>query len=326
MPIKLIFPLLILLSAVAASAGGNMTCYIDGTIVVRDEAAIKGMVEVPLAAGLLDGTLKVVPAAGTTLLNVEISSARLDNRSRKEIETLTEQRQRMEDRLRALAIREEIFKSAAKSQSGKAPRKTKSNPDPMQAIRQGTDFAIAQLESVYTTRRKTDQEINRIDARIAAARKSAHSGESSARISVTPARGRVTIRYATSERAWLPFYDMHLAGDGFARLQFSARIMRNFDGYLLRISPGSLAENATAATFPVSGGGSAIFASYRFPLSEENYGTGIYNYFSARITNSGKQHLPAGEAGLYKSGAYLGKFRFEGLSSGRSRVISMGDR
>jgi hypothetical protein len=324
MPIKLICPLFILLSAVAASAGSSMTCYSDGTIVVREAVAIKGVVEVPLAAGFIDGTLKVDPAAGTTLVNVEISPARLDSRSDKELEALTEQRQRLEDRLRALVTREEIFKSAAKSQSGKAPRKTKSNPDPMQTIRQGTDFAIAQLETVYTTRRKTEQEIKKIEARITAARKSARSGESSVRITTSSAHGRVTIRYATSERAWLPHYDMHLAGDGFARLNFSALVVGNFGGYLLRVSPASLTESATAPTFPVTQNGRAALANYRFPVSEESYGDGIYNNFSGRITNTSGQHLPSGEAGLYKSGSYLGRFRFEGLSSGRSRVVSMG--
>ncbi|MEI6702299.1 MAG: hypothetical protein WCL71_02025 [Deltaproteobacteria bacterium] len=324
MPVYIICLLLILLSAVSASAGGSTTCFSDGTIFVREADAIKGVVEVPLTSGLIDGTLKVDPAVGTTIVNVDITQVKLDSRSDKELVALTEQRQRLEDRLLALDTREEIFKSAAKSQSGKAPRKTKANPDPMQTIRQGTDFAIAQLETVYTTRRKTEQEIKKIDARIAVARKSARSGESSARITVTPARGRVTIRYATSERAWLPHYDMHLAGDGFARFQFSARTVVNFGGYLQRISPGSLAESTTASTFPVTQGGSATLASYRFPLSEEHHVEGIYNNFSGRLTNTSTQHLPPGETVLYKNGAYLGRFRFEGLSSGRSRVISMG--
>jgi len=324
MPVHICCLLFILLSAEVASAGGNTTCYSDGTIFVREAYAIKGVVEVALTSGLIDGTLKVDPAVGTTIVNVDINQVRLDSRSDKELVALTEQRQRLEDRLLALATREEIFKSAAKSQSGKAPRKTKSNPDPMQTIRQGTDFAIAQLETVYTTRRKTEQEIKKIDARIAVARKSARSGEGSARITVTPAHGRVTIRYATSERAWMPHYDLHLAGDGFARFQFSAKIVVNFSGYLQRISSGSLAESTTASTFPVTQGGSAALASYRFPLSEERHVDGIFNIFSGRLTNTSPQHLPPGETVLYKNGAYLGKFRFEGLSSGRSRVISMG--
>jgi len=326
MPIKLICLLFTLVSASAASAGGSMICYSDGIIVVREFEAVKGVIEVALHSGLLDDTLKVEPAGGTVISNVEITQARMDSKSEKELLTLTEQRQRLEDRLRALVTREEIFKSAAKSQSGKAPRKSKSNPDPIQTIRQGTDFAIAQLETVYTTRRKTEQEMQKIDARMAAVKKSARSGESSARISVTPARGRGVIRYAVSERGWKPHYVIHLAGDGFAGVQFSARMVGNFDGYLLRVSPGSLSESATARTVTIKQGGSATLASYRFPLSEERYGEGIYNSFSGRVTNSSDQHLPAGEAQIYRSGAYLGKFRFEGLSSGRSGVISMGGR
>jgi hypothetical protein len=324
MPVKFISLLLVLLSAAVASAGSSMTCYSDGAIVVREVVAIKGVAEVPLPAGLLDGTLKVDPAAGTALVNVDIGPAKPDSKSDKEIDVLTEQRRRLEDRLLALATREEIFKSAAKSQSGKAPRKTKSNPDPIQAIRQGTDFAIAQLEAVYTTRRKTEQEMKKIDDRIAVARKGARSGAGSAHISVTPAHGMIRVRYATSELGWRPYYDLHLAGDGFARLQFSARIDGEFGGYLLRASPGSITESSTAAAFPVTKVGRATLASYRFPLSEERYGDGIYSHFSGRLTNTSTQNLPAGDAALYKSGVYLGRFRFEGLSSGRSRVISLG--
>jgi len=323
MPIYTICLLFMLLSAAAVSAGSSVTCYRDGNIVVREADAVKGVIDVPLAAGFIDGTLKVEPAAGSTILSVDIGSARLDSKSDKELEARTEDR-RLEDRLKALATREEIFKSAAKSQSGKAPRKTKSNPDPMQAIRQGTDFAIAQLETVYTARRKSEQEIKKIDARIAVARKNARSGESSASIAITPARGRVTIRYATSERCWLPHYDMHLSGDGLARIQLSARTVGIFAGQLLLISPGSVTESGTAATFPAVKGGGAVLANFRFPVSEERYGDGIYNSFSGRITNNSLQYLPPGDAVLYRKGAYLGKFRFEGISSGKSRVVSMG--
>lgn len=326
MTLKPICLFLISFYASAASAGNSITCYRDGIIVVREADAVKGVIEVSLPPGVLDDTLKVEPAAGTVISNVDVTPARFDSKTEKELLTLTEQRQRLEDRLRALATREEIFKAAAKSQSGKAPRKTKSNPDPMQTIRQGTDFAIAQLETVYTSRRKTEQEIKKIDARMAVVKKSARTGESSARISVTPPRGRVIIRYATLEQGWQPHYDIHLAGDGFAGVKFSARMIGTFDGYLLRVSPGSLSESVTAVTVPVRQGGSATLASYRLPLSEERYGEGIYNSFSGRITNTSVQHLPAGESKIYRSGTYLGKFRFEGLSSGRSGVISLGGR
>lgn len=324
MPIQIICLLLILLPAIAESAGSSTICYNDGTIVVIEAFAIKGIIEIPVAAGFLEGTLKVEPAVGTTIVNVDISPAKLDSRSSREIEALTEQRRRLEDRLQALATREEIFKSAAKTQSGKAPRKTKSNPDPMKAIRQGTDFAIAQLETVYTTKRKTLQEISSIDARIALAGKKARLEESYARITVTPERGRATVRYATSEKGWRPDYDVRLAGDGFATLKFSARFMGSYGGSLLQVSPASISESATALTIRAIKGGNTTFASYRFPVSEESYGDGIYNHYSGLLTNTSTQHLPPGEARLYKSGAYLGKFIFDGLSSGKSKKITIG--
>lgn len=314
----------VLFSATSASSASSMICYNDGTIVVKEVTAVKGLAELSLAAGFMDGTLKAEPAIGTTIVSVDINPGILDGKSSKEVESLTEQRQRLEDRLRALDTREDIFKAAAKSQSGKAPRKTKSNPDPMQTIRQGTDFAIAQLETVYTTRRKTTQELGRIDAKIEAAKKGARSGDGSVRIAVTPPQGRVMIRYATSRIKWRPYYDLHLAGDGFARIQFSARMEENVASYLLKVSPASLNDSATAATFPVTPGGSAKLADYRFPVAEERYGNDIFNSFSGRVTNTSTQNLPQGEARLYKNGAYLGKIRFEGLSSGRSKVISLG--
>jgi hypothetical protein len=59
-------------------------------------------------------------------------------------------------------------------------------------------------------------------------------------------------------------------------------------------------------------------------MAEESYSGEIFNRFSGLITNSSPHYLPAGEAGLYREGAYLGEFIFEGLSSGRSRVVSLG--
>ena len=106
--------------------------------------------------------------------------------------------------MQALATREDIFKSAAKSQSGKAPRKTKANPVPMQAIRQGTAFAIAQLEAVYTSRRRTELEFSRLDNRIATAIISGRDPETVARIQVSPARGSVTAGYAVADQGWTP--------------------------------------------------------------------------------------------------------------------------
>jgi hypothetical protein len=314
---------LLVVSAASVSAESRATFYRDGTVLQQEAGAVKGVIDIPLAADLLEQTLSIVPARGTSIISVETRVSETRSTSDKELEALTEQRRRMEDRLQALETREAIFTSAAKSQSGKAPRKTKTNPDPMQAIRQGTDFAIAQLEAVYTARRKTTQEINKIDTRLAAVKKSSHAGERSIRITVTPPRGTVTLRYATAERGWQPQYNLRLAGDGTARLQLIARVTGSGHGHQVRVSSGTLAESATAETVPAQSTGT-VLANYLLPITDERSAEGIFNHFSGVITNSSLHYLPPGDSGLFKNGTYLGKIRFEGLSSGRSRVISLG--
>lgn len=315
---------LIAFSASSASAENTITFYRDGALLQQESGAAKGVIDFPLASGVLEHTLTIVPARGTTILGVETRNTGSGGTYDKELEALVEQRRRLEDRLQALETREAIFTSAAKSQSGKAPRKTKANPDPMQAIRKGTDFAIAQLEAVYTARRKTTQEIRKIDARLATVRKNSRLAESYVRVAVTPPRGKVTLRYATTERGWLPQYNLHLAGDGKAQLQLSARITGSGRGHQLRVSSGALAESATVESLPAQSG-SVVLASYRLPITEERYTEGIFNSFSGMITNSSSHYLPPGETGLFRSGVFLGKFIFNGLSSGRSRAISLGN-
>ena len=314
---------LIAFSATPVFAANSVTYFRDGTLFQLETVAVKGVVEIPLPPDLLENTLTVVPAAGTTILGVETVGKESEQSSDKGRETLTEQRRRLEDRLQALETREAIFTAAAKAQSGKAPRKTKANPDPMLAIRQGTDFAIAQLEAVYTARRKTTQEIRNIDSRLATTGKRSLTTGSSVRIAVTPARGKVTLRYATAEHGWKAEYNLHLTGDGTARLQLSAQSTGNRRGYQSRISSGSLTQSSSAETLPAQTG-SALLASFRLTLSDEQYTEGIFKRFSGKITNSTPQYLPPGDSGLYRDGAYLGKFRFEGISSGRSKMISMG--
>jgi hypothetical protein len=323
MRIHLICLSIIVLSASHASGENSITFYRDGALIRQEARAVKGVIDISLPDGLLEHSLTVLPTPGTTILDVKNRMTGIGATYNKEFESLTEQRLRLEDRLKALETREAIFTSAAKTQSGKAPRKTKANPDPMKSIRQGTDFAIAQLESVYTARRTTTQEIHKIDLRLAASRKKQHAAEVPVRIAVTPPRGIVTLRYATTERGWQARYNLYLAGDGTAELKYYANITGQSHRYQTRISSGSLVESATAATFP-SQSGTALLASYRLPITEERSVEGIFNSYSGLIRNSTQYYLPSGESGLFRNGAYLGKFRFEGISSGRSRVITVG--
>jgi len=314
---------LIAATASPVFAANSVTFYRDGALFQQEVSALKGVADLPLPADMLENTLTVAPAAGSTIIGVETVRKDAVNSTEKELEALTEQRRKLEDRLRALEAREAIFTTAAKSQSGKAPRKTKANPDPMQAIRQGTDFAIAQLEAVYTARRKTAHEMQKVDARIAAIRKLNRPSTASLRVTVSPHNGKVSVRYATAERGWQPEYNLYPEKNGTARLQLSARVTGTLHGYQIRVSPALLAEYATAETLPVQTVRAGI-ATYRLPIADEQYSEGVYQHFSGRITNSTPHYLPPGDAGLYRNGTYRGQFRFEGISSGRSRVISLG--
>jgi hypothetical protein len=217
-----------------------------------------------------------------------------------------------------------IFKSAAKTQGGKAPRKTKANPDPMQAIRQGTEFAIDQLEAVYTSLRKTEQEIRRIDSRIAAAKASGRGPDNVVRIHVSPPNGRVTACYALAGQDWTPRYDLYLDDSSSGQLYMSGVFSSAFPGYLLQVSPSALVKRDSARVFPVNPGPAARITKFQLPVADAHFGAGLQNSFSFVLNNPEKLDLPAGVAYLYKSGEYVGRFRFEGISSGRSRVISRG--
>ncbi len=69
-------PVLVCLSLIAFSAtpvfaANSVTYYRDGALFQLETVAVKGVVEIPLPADLLENTLTVVPAAGTTILGVE---------------------------------------------------------------------------------------------------------------------------------------------------------------------------------------------------------------------------------------------------------------
>ena len=324
---KNVFLVIALLMAAAVNAladGKVVTVLSDGAMVEIEATASKGIAEIALPAGVKVNSLRIKPLGSAAIQRVDVLKSRQEGKALKEFEALLEQKNRLEDRLQALATREEVFKAAAKSQSAKAPRKTKANPEPLQSIRQGTEFAIAQLEAVYTARRKTEQDIRRLDAGIAASKKGRQAGELVARVHVTPKNGRIKLRCVLERLAWTPSYDLRLSGDGNARLTFMGHLPATFDGYLLQVSQGSLADGSATHAKTLMAASAGLLAEYRLATREEQFGTGVRSSFSFVLTNSGNGQLPAGEAALYRNGEYWGKFRFEGLSSGRSRRIASG--
>jgi prophage maintenance system killer protein len=315
--------LLMLMTCGAAFAGQkSITFFSDGAVVEISTAAANGIAEISLPTGMAEKSLRIRPVGNTVIRQVDIVPARIDTKRVKEIESLTEQKSRQEDRLKALQTREEIFRAAAKSQSGKAPRKSKSNPDPMQSIKQGTEYAIAQLESVYTARRKTEQEIRRIEARLTVLKNSGTTAEAVARISVTPKSGSVSASYLLSGFAWTPVYDLRINNDGNARVALSGQLPQSFSGYRLKAAAASVDEMAVATVKTAGKETSVGLADYLLPSSEEIFGNGPTAPFSFTLTNSTQIYLPPGIASVYHKGVFTGKVRFEGISSGRSKKVT----
>ena len=319
-----VIALLAMSGTVFAESSRGVTFFFDGALIEVEVVAAKGIAEFRLPSGILEESLRIRPSENAVIQRVDIVPSHQEGKGARELEQMLEQRSRLNDRLKALETREEIFKAAAKSQSAKAPRKTKTNPDPMRSIRQGTEFAIAQLEAVYTARRRTDQDIRRLDARIAALRKGGQGGGTVARVAITPKNGRIRVRYALKGQGWTPRYDLRLNNDGNALLTLYGQLPGGFAGYLLQASPAALADNPAAPAFPVSAGSLARLAEYRLSVREQRFGAGLRSAFSFEVTNSSTVHLPAGEATLYRNGEFWGQFRFEGISSGRSRRVVSG--
>lgn len=307
----------------AAAERKAVTFFSDGALVELEAQASRGSVTFPLPHLMIDGTLRVTPLGTARVTRVETIKHSREGKQEQELDRLQEQKSRLQDRLRALATREEIFTAAAKSQSGKAPRKTKANPDPIQSIRQGTDFAIAQLEAVYTSRRKTEQEIRRVDARIAALRPGGGGADQLARVTVQPAKARIRARYALAGPGWTPRYDLRLNGSGLAQLILYGDLPEGFDGYLLRAAFGPLTP-LPAQTFAAGTAPGTRLAEYSVSAADEAVTEGIAPALSFTLTNGTALHFPAGEASLYYKGEYRGRLRFEGISSGRSKRVGLG--
>lgn len=317
--------LVMLMTGSALADARSITSFSDGAIVEIEATAARGMAEIPLQPGMIHNSLRITPLGEARIRRVDILPPRREARGERELEGLLERRNRLEDRLQALATREEIFTAAVKSQSSKAPRRTKNNPDPLLSIRQGTDFAIAQLEAVNTARRRTAQEMRQLDGRIAELRRGKVAGESVARVDVAPANARIRARYALAGHSWTARYDLRMGGNGTAALTLYGQLPPSPTGYLLRASAGAMDEALLSGAPAVPAGSLARLRELTLPADEVRFGNALRSSFSALLTNTTGDHLPPGEASLYRNGEYRGTLTFSGISSGRVGRVSSGE-
>jgi len=306
---------LIALAPLPASAARNLTLYLDGALVEQQESAVKGQIDFSLPAAAKPESLRISPGSGVSIASVLVTPRKPAKPLAREFALLAEREELLHDRLKALSVREEIFKSAAKSQSAKAPRRTRTNPEPLATIRQGTDYAIAQLEAVYHARRKTEKELGQLVERRGRLQKDEAGGGSVVRVRVTPATGKVTASWMQADRFWTPSYQLRVTAPGEAVLALHAN----------GVNPGK-GERATVRLSGVQAAASTGFgyageavSLQTFPLRLDRLQGGEpQTPLSLSLVNTSGINLPAGDTACYHSGVYMGKGMFPGADAGKS--------
>jgi hypothetical protein len=306
----------------APAAGRNVTLYLDGARFENEVSTVNGLMEVSLPAAMQAGSLRIKPLGGGLIDQVEIVPARPDPKSIRETAKLVERRDALRDRLQALEAKETVFKVAAKTQSGKAPRKTKTNPDPLAGIRHATEYAIGQLEGIYRARRMAEGDLNSIEARLTAI-KSEGNG-SVAKVRLLRQKGRIAVSYSRSDLKWIPFYDFRLNKGGEADVIIRAFLPKMEKGATLAVVATLLAEAADEKAMSVPAGIFPQLAVFTFPVEQEKFSSTPLSSISFSFRNSSTRRLPAGEASCYLRGEYMGKTAFSGALPGDIRELAFG--
>lgn len=309
--------------ALPAMAGSrSVTWYLDGSKVEQDFQVTGGYIELPLPAAALAGSLRVRPRGGARISRVQVVPLRLDHAVEKELARLADQQESLQDRLQALSVKEEIFKSAAKTQGGKAPRRTRTNPEPLTAIREGTDFAINRLEDVYRAKRRTERELKGLEKRQAALRQKGNGCGSMARIWLAGRQGQVQISYLTSGEGWQPRYDLRIGGAE-AEIATWADLPRQEKGARVFVVPVRLAEASTAAMAPMAVGQAPLSVG-RLPVLSRQQEPGLQTVLTVVVRNETGAVLPAGTASGFWNGEFLGFAPLSGAKPGDNLEVTFG--
>lgn len=287
----------------------KVTFYLDGARVEDEVPAVKGYLEYRLPESAVASSLRVKPGGNGKVLRVELLPPERDKRTAREIAALEERKKDLQERMQTLSRQEDLFSAAVKAQSGKAPRKSRTNPDPLESLQQGTAFALRQLDAVYRSERKCLRSIDEIDRRLAAAKR----GGSLARVWLTGSKA--TLSFLLGNRQWSPSYDFRWTGERGGELLLHARLPAPEKRVLYLVSNGTLSEGAPAVAVR---GEYPVIASY--PLTLESGGNSQQRPISFTFKRI-EAALPPGEASAFWQGEYLGSGRFSG---GTSSQLSIG--
>ncbi len=308
----------------ALASGEKHILFLDGARIELEITARKGVIDIPLPSAMLPDSFRVKPLGSATVLWVEIGPAPVDEKVAENLTALEERREVCLDRLRSLDGREAIFKAAAKSQSGRALRKTKNNPDPLGSIRTGTRYTLTQLDEVSAARRQTRKVLAEVETRIAALEKQS-TQRNIARMWLSQPDGKVMISYLVSNLNWTPRYDFRLSGNGFAEIALCAKLSPAERKISTLVVPHQMAESLgnEFEMYPVSSEITSI-ATFRFPLAKEELTKGAAPYLSLVFRNSSTLNLPSGVASGYWNGEYFGTTAFGGCPAGKSLSLVFG--
>jgi len=300
-----LFLVLILPCHALAFQQKTVTLYLDGAKVEVVEKSRQGYLELPLPAAMIPGSLRVAPLDGS-VDRVEVVTRSRERRGTRQKGRLEARRAELEDRLKALAVREEVFTAAAKSQSGKSLKKTKTNPDPVTAARQGTEFALGQLEGIFRARRKCEAELKEIDGELSLKRLEG----TVARVWLTGKRARLS--WLTKGEKWSPAYSFRADGSRRGEVLIHAKLPPAEEGVRYLVAPGTL---ATAPPGVEPGGDPALVSRRQLVLEKEAYSELPYPTLAISFTG-GEKWWPAGEAVAFWRGAYVGAGQFAGGGGG----------
>ena len=315
----------LLLLVISAHAGTkSLTCYLDGGRVSQEVTVRRGFAEVTLPHDLVSGSLRVRPLAGAVITRVQTVPAKVDPKAEKALTALDERKDALGDRLKALETREEIFTAAAKSQSAKAPRKSKSNPEPVTAIRQGTDLALARLEEVYRARRAAEKELKALEVKRAELAKKANVGGSIARIWLQGRDGTVMVEYLVAGGAWKPAYDFRLDGSPTAAVTLRAMLPEMEPGTTVTVVAARLSAPDSAGTVPLPAAGNyAAVATFNLPVVAAAPVTDLLP-LTFTVTGAADRSLPTGDGTCFWKGEYFGTVLFTGLAPGGTLELVCG--
>jgi len=292
-------------------------------VVERSESAKNGYLEILLPPFVRSETLRIKPASGTQIIRIQVDARQPGKRVEKELAAIDERKELLQDRLKALSVREEIFRSAAKSQSAKAPRKTKTNPEPMTTIRQGTDYAIAQLEGVYQAERKVNRELKQLEEKRARLSQDEQAGGAVARIWLSPAKGSVNATYIQSDRSWHPRYEIRAKGDGTASLALFPDGLELLAGEQVSVRPAKLEEGENGVSWRFTERVRPLMTA-ELPAAGKAESTGPVPRLKLSLANTTLVTLPAGDFACYVDGVYLGRGRLPLLQPGGTADLQCG--